>query len=88
MIRKSGLHLPSTAQKSEKYQFVQNTNLGIAFKTTTTLHHLIKTIAPTLLQEHEKSGIYKNYVQELPQSLCWADQSKLRIKIPGTHTVH
>jgi len=28
------------------------------FKTTTTLHHLIKP-APTQLREHEKSGIYK-----------------------------
>jgi hypothetical protein len=37
----------------------KNTNIGIAFKTTTTLHHLIKPIAPTQLQEHEKSGIYK-----------------------------
>jgi len=37
----------------------KNTNIGIAFKTTTTLHHLIKPIAPPWLQEHEKSGIYK-----------------------------
>ena len=35
------------------------TNTGRAFKTTTTLHHLIKPTAPTRLQEHEKSGIYK-----------------------------
>jgi len=34
-------------------------NIGIAFKTTTTLHHHIKPAAPTRLQEHEKSGIYK-----------------------------
>ena len=34
--------------------------MGIALKTTTTLHHLIKPITPTRLQEHEKkSGIYK-----------------------------
>ena len=38
---------------------VNNTNIGIVFKTATTLHHLIKAIAPTPLQEHEKSGIYK-----------------------------
>jgi len=38
---------------------LKNTNIDIAFKTTTTLHHLIKPIAPTRLQEHEKSGIYK-----------------------------
>ena len=31
----------------------KNTNIGITFKTTTTLHHLIKPIAPTRLQEHE-----------------------------------
>jgi len=37
----------------------KNTNIGIAFKTTIILHHLIKPIAPTLLQEHEKRGIYK-----------------------------
>ena len=38
----------------------KNTNTGIAVKTTTTtLHHLIKPIAPTRLQEYEKSGIYK-----------------------------
>ena len=30
----------------------------------------------------------QNYVQNPPQSLCWADQSQLKIKIPGTHTVH
>jgi len=38
---------------------LKNTNIGIAFKTTTTLHHLITPITPTRLQEHEKSGIYK-----------------------------
>jgi len=37
----------------------KNTNIGLALKTTTTLHHLIKPIAPTRLQEHEKSGTYK-----------------------------
>ena len=37
----------------------KNTNIGIAFKITKTLHHLIKPIKPTRLQEHEKSGIYK-----------------------------
>ena len=37
----------------------KNTNIGIEFKTTITLHQLIKPIAPTRLQEHEKSGIYK-----------------------------
>ena len=31
----------------------------MAFKTTATLHHLIKPISPTQLQEHETSGIYK-----------------------------
>jgi len=36
---------------------LKNMNIGIAFKTTTTLHHLITPIAPTRLQEHEKSGI-------------------------------
>ena len=36
----------------------KNTNTGISFKTTTTLHHLIKPIAPTRLQEHEKNGIH------------------------------
>jgi len=35
---------------------LKNTNIGIVFKTTTTLHHLIK---PAQLQEHEKNGIYK-----------------------------
>ena len=30
----------------------------------------------------------QNYVQVLPRSLCRADKSKLKIKIPGTHTVH
>ena len=67
---------------------LKNMNVGIAFKTTPTLHHLTKPIAPTRLQEHEKSGIYKNYVQDLPQSIRRADKSKLKIKIPGTHTVH
>jgi len=38
---------------------LKTTNIGIAFKTTTTLHHLIKPIASTRLQEHEKSRIYK-----------------------------
>ena len=33
--------------------------IWILLCTTTTLHHLIKPIAPTRLQEHEKSGIYK-----------------------------
>jgi len=37
----------------------KNMNMVIAFKTTTTLHHPIKPIAPTRLQEREKSGIYK-----------------------------
>jgi hypothetical protein len=37
----------------------KNTNIDIVLKTTTTLHHLIKPVAPTRLQEHEKSGIYK-----------------------------
>ena len=30
----------------------------------------------------------QNYVKDLLQSLCRADNSKLKIKIPGTHTVH
>jgi len=34
-------------------------NIRIAFKTTTTLHHFTKHITPTRLKEHEKSGIYK-----------------------------
>jgi len=38
---------------------LKNTNIVIAFKTTTTSHHPIKPAAPTQLQEHEKSGIYK-----------------------------
>ena len=38
---------------------LKNTNIGTAFKTTTTLHHLTKPIAPTRLKEHDKSGIYK-----------------------------
>jgi len=38
---------------------LKNMNIGIVFKTTTTLHHLIKPTAPTRLQEHEKSEIYK-----------------------------
>jgi len=61
--------------------------MGIAFKTTTTLHHLIKPIAPTRLQEHEKVEYTKLHAR-LPQSVCRADKSKLEIKIPGTHTVH
>ena len=32
----------------------KNTNTDIVFKTTKTLHHLIKPIATTRLQEHEK----------------------------------
>jgi len=63
-------------------------NIRIAFKTTTTLHHLIKPTAPTRLQEHEKKWNIHNYVQDLPQSVCQADRLKLKIKIPGTHTVH
>jgi len=38
---------------------LKNTNIGISFKSATTLHHPIKRTAPTRLQEHEKSGIYK-----------------------------
>jgi len=64
-----------------------NTNIGLAFKTTTTLHHLIKPIASTRVQEHEKVE-YKNYAQDLPKSVRRADKSKHKIKIPGTHTVH
>ena len=41
------------------YQFVKNTNIGVTLKTTTTLQHFIKHVAPTRLQEHEKGGIYK-----------------------------
>ena len=40
--------------KIKNNQFVKNTNIAIAFKTTTTLHSLIKPIASTQLQEHEK----------------------------------
>jgi len=38
---------------------LKNTNIDIAFKTTTTLYHLIRPIAPTPLHENEKSEIYK-----------------------------
>jgi len=38
----------------------KNTNIGIEFKTTTTLHHLTKPVAPTRLQEHEKKVEYTN----------------------------
>ena len=48
---------------------------------------LLTFVASFFLQEQEKSGIY-NYVQDLPQSLCRADQSQFKIKMPGTHTVH
>jgi len=55
MTKISGLHLPSTAQGSEKNtSLLKITNIGVVFKTTTTLHHPIKPIAPTRLQEHEK----------------------------------
>ena len=37
---------------------LKNTNIGIAVKTTTTLHHLIKHTAPARLQEHEKKLEY------------------------------
>jgi len=62
--------LPSDVEISTSYYVLQvslssgmsnllkNMNIGIAFKTTT-LHPLIKPIAPTQLQEHEKSGIYE-----------------------------
>ena len=40
------------------------------------------------LQEHEKKWNIQNYVQDLPQNFCRADNSKLKINIPGTHTVH
>jgi len=58
--KKSGLHLSSKAQRSEKFpNLFKNTNIGISFKITTTLHHQIEPLASTWLQEHEKSGIYK-----------------------------
>jgi hypothetical protein len=38
----------------------KNTNIWIEFKTTTTLHHLTKPVAPTRLQEHEKKVEYTN----------------------------
>jgi len=41
------------------FSLFRNTNIDITFKTTTTLHYLIKPTAPTRLQEQEKSGIYK-----------------------------
>jgi len=37
----------------------KNTNLGIAFKTTTTLHQFIRPKKQTRMPDHEKSGIYK-----------------------------
>jgi len=77
------IYLPQPKDQ-KNYQFVQK----YRYRHTTTLHHLIKPIAPTRLQEHEKKWNIQNYVQNLPQSLCRADQSQLKIKIPVTHTVH
>jgi hypothetical protein len=61
LVRKASVQIYLTQTKDQKNnKFVKkNTIIGIAFKTTTTLHHLIKPTAPTPLQEHEKRGIYK-----------------------------
>jgi hypothetical protein len=37
----------------------KNTNIGIAFRTTTTLQQLTKLIPTDQIIEHEKSGVYK-----------------------------
>jgi predicted GIY-YIG superfamily endonuclease len=37
----------------------KNTSLGIAFRTTTTLHQFIRPKKQTRVPDHEKSGIYK-----------------------------
>ena len=66
--------------------FFKNINTGIAFKTTTTLHHLIKPIASTRLQEHEKSGLYKitrktchkAYVGQTSCNLKWRFREHIR----------
>jgi inhibitor of KinA sporulation pathway (predicted exonuclease) len=37
----------------------KNTNTGIAFKTTTSLHQFIRPKKQTHIPDHEKSGIHK-----------------------------
>ena len=75
-----------------KYQKItnlfKNTNIGIAFKTTTTLHHLIKPIEPIRLQEREKKLEYTKLRARPATKRMSGRQVELKIKIPGTHTVH
>jgi hypothetical protein len=37
----------------------KNTNIGIAFRTTTTLQQLTKPMPADQILQHEKSGVYK-----------------------------
>ena len=37
----------------------KNTNIGIAFRTTTTMHQFIRPKTQTPITDHERSGIYK-----------------------------
>jgi len=47
-----------------------------------------KTHSTNPVTRTRKKWNIQNYVKDLLQSLCRADNSKLKIKIPGTHTVH
>jgi len=65
----------------------RNTNVGIAFKATTTLKQILTPTNQAQTSQHEKSGIYKITCKTSHKS-CRANQSKSKPEIPGACTIH
>ena len=66
---------------------LKNTNIGIVFKTTTTLHHLIKPQQQPRYKNMKKVEYTKLRARPATK-LMSGRQVKLKIKIPRTHTLH
>jgi len=72
----------------KNYQFVQKYEYRHSVQDYNNITPSQKTHSTNPVTRSWKKWNIQNYVQGLPQSLCRADKSELKIKIPRTHTLH
>jgi len=62
-----------------------NTNIRIAYRTTTTLRQLVKPLISIQTPEHEKSAIYKLTCNTCQRSYIGQTTRNLKSRLQGTH---
>jgi len=89
MIKKNLDYVYLPQPKDQKnYKFFQKLKYRHSVQNYNNIALSHKTHSTNSVTRTRKKWNIQNYMQDLPQSFCWTDQSKLKIKILGTHTVH